>query len=97
MDLSELRDGPRQGLERGEKHSEGRTIPLWAKGGRKLRACPKNPTALAVGVVRIGGEKVLIVAALASEAQRNPEFRAVLHRACAVVEECDKEVKTLKS
>lgn len=47
--------------------------------------------------VVIGGEKVLIVAALASEAQRNPEFRAVLHRACAVVEECDKEVKTLKS
>ena len=61
---------------------------------------PQEPHCFSCGSsqsVMIGGEKVLIVAALASEAQRNPEFRAVLHRACAVVEECDKEVKTLKS
>lgn len=47
--------------------------------------------------VMIGGENSLIVAALASEAQRNPDFRVILHRVCAVLEELDKKEKTLKS
>lgn len=47
--------------------------------------------------VMLGGDNSLIVAALASEAQRNPDFRMILHRVCVVLEEIDKETKTLKS
>lgn len=48
--------------------------------------------------VVIGGERSLMIAALASEARRNPDFKILLESVRSVLEKCEKgDGNTLKS